>query len=263
MGVILFFAAPLLSRIYTGEPEVIELSVFSIRCMAVGLVLDGISEVYQDYLQGVQNRKMVNILCFAERFFIPVGTAFLLGMAFGTKGIMASVAVGKAVLFLIMFVFLCIRSKGIPKKADDVMLLPDGFGGSEEDNITAAIRTMDDVVRESERAAQFCSRHNMDKRRINLMSLFVEEMAGNIVKHGKPRNRSGLYVDYRLYANQEKICLTLRDYCEEFDPMKYYEISSMEENENTIGIRMVMKLAKDIRYINTFNSNCLFINLEV
>ena len=263
VGVILFFAAPLLSRIYTDDPEVISLSVFSIRCMAIGLALDGISEVYQDYLQGVQNRKIVNILCFSERFFIPVGTAFALGMIFGTKGIMASVAVGKAILFIIMFVFLCIRNKGIPKKAEDFMLLPENFGGSAEDNVTATIRTMDDVMRESERAEEFCLSHNVDQRQAKLMSLFVEEMAGNIVQHGKPRNKRGLYVDYRLYASQGKICLALRDYCEEFDPMKYYEINWQDKNEDTLGIRMVMKLAKDIRYINTFNSNCLFINLEV
>jgi hypothetical protein len=31
---------------------------------------------------------------------------------------------------------------------------------------------------------------------------------------------------------------------------------------SNIGIRMVMALAKDIRYINTFNSTCLFMYLE-
>lgn len=39
VGAVLFFTAPLLSRIYTNDPEVISLSVFSIRCMAVGLAL--------------------------------------------------------------------------------------------------------------------------------------------------------------------------------------------------------------------------------
>jgi Na+-driven multidrug efflux pump/anti-sigma regulatory factor (Ser/Thr protein kinase) len=263
VGAILFFAAPLLARIYTNDPEVLELSVFSIRCMALGLVLDGISEVYQDYLQGVQNRKMVNILCFAERFFIPVGTAFLLGMLFGTKGIMAAVAVGKAILFLLMFTYLCVRCKGIPKKAEDFMLLPEDFGGSEEDNLTAQIRTMDDVVRASELSSEFCLRHQISKRNSLLMALFVEEMAGNIVRHGNPRSGSSLCVDFRLFINDGKVCMSLRDYCDAFDPMQYYEINSSEDTVSSLGIRMVMKLAKDIRYINTFNSNCLFINLEV
>ena len=47
--------------------------------------------------------------------------------------------------------------------------------------------------------------------------------------------------------------------------MKYYAIHQDDKNEigENIGIRMVMKLAKDIRYVNTFNSNCLLIYMEV
>ena len=261
-GVILFFVAPLLTRIYTSDPEVIRLSVFSLRCMALGMVPDGLSAVFQDYLQGVQNRRMVNILCFAERFFIPVLMAWLLGMAFGSMGIMASVAVGKILLLIAMFVYLCIRNKGVPKRAEDFMLLKPGFGGSTEDNLSAQISTMDDVMRLSRSAEAFCLAHGVDVRRSRLMALFVEEMAGNIVSHGKPRSRSDVCVDYRLYASKDGLCLSLRDYCEAFDPMKYYEIHEDSEADGNLGIRMVMKLAKDIRYINTFNSNCLFIDLD-
>lgn len=263
IGVILFFAAPLVSRIYTNDPEVIALSVFSIRCIALGLSLDAVSEALQDYLQGIQNRKMVNILCFAERFFIPVALAFVMGRFFGSKGIMASVAVGKVVLLGSLFLYLCVRCKGIPKHLEDYMFLKPGFGGDEADNLNAQITTMDDVVRESRNAEAFCREHGVDGRRSRLMALFVEEMAGNIVSHGKPRNKGGVCVDYRLFADGKNICLSLRDYCEAFDPMKYYEVHQEGETGENLGIRMVMKLAKDIRYINTYNSNCLFIDLEV
>lgn len=262
IGAILFFAAPLVSRIYTNDPEVIALSVFSIRCIALGLSLDAVSEALQDYLQGIQNRKMVNILCFAERVFIPVTLAYVLGMLFGSKGIMASVAVGKVVLLGSLFLYLCVCNKGIPKRLEDYMFLKPGFGGSETDNLNARITTMDDVMRESVRATEFCRAHGVDERRSSLMALFVEEMAGNIVSHGKPR-RGNVCVDYRLFANGDNICLSLRDYCEEFDPMKYYEVHQEGDAGENLGIRMVMKLAKDIRYINTYNSNCLFIDLEV
>ena len=263
VGAVLFFAAPLVSRIYTNDPEVIALSVFSIRCIAVGLSLDAVTEALQDYLQGIQNRKMVNILCFAERFFIPVAMAFILGHLFGSKGIMASVAVGKAVLLGALFIYLTVRNKGIPKRLEDYMFLKPGFGGREEDNLNARIITMDDVMRESERAAEFCRAHGTDGRTAHMMALFVEEMAGNIVSHGRPRGRDGVCVDYRLFADGNSICLSLRDYCEAFDPMKYYEMHRADSAEDNLGIRMVMKLAKDVRYVNTYNSNCLFIYLEV
>ena len=259
-GAILFFAAPFIAGIYTSDPEVTRLSVFSIRCMALGLSLDGITEIYQDYLLGIQNRKMVNILCFVERLFVPIITAAVLGKIFGSEGIMAAVAVGKVILILGMFLYLCIRNHGIPKHTEDYMFLEKGFGGRKEDNIDAHIYSMEDVAGESMRAWQFCLEHGVSARQARLMSLFVEEMAGNIVEHGKPRNKTGICVDYRLYADKNRISLCLRDFCEQFDPMKYYEIHRDDTEEN-IGIRMVMNLAKDIRYIYTFNTNCLYINL--
>lgn len=45
--------------------------------------------------------------------------------------------------------------------------------------------------------------------------------------------------------------------------MKYYKVNRDADAESASGIQMVMKLAKDIRYVNTFNSNCLFIYMEV
>ena len=261
VGIIVFITAPILSNIYTNDSEVVELSVFSIRCMALGLPLDAISESYQDYLQGIQNRKMVNILCFSERLFIPVSMAFVLGMLFESKGIMASVAIGKALLILLMFIALCIKNKGIPKKLEDYMFLKEDFGGAKEDNYVAQIADMNDVVSESRRAAEFCKQHGVNKRQANLVSLFVEEMAGNIVVHGVPRKGSKVLVDYRLYADKDKISISLRDYCAAFDPEKYYELHKDDNSNKNIGIKAVMSLAKDIRYINTFNSNCLFINI--
>ena len=263
VGAVLFVAAPWVSRIYTSAPEVIALSVFSIRCIAVGLSLDAITEALQDYLQGIQNRKMVNILCFAERFFIPVAMAYVLGKLFGSKGIMASVAVGKVALLGGLFIYLCVKNKGIPRKLEDYMFLTPGFGGGDADNLNARITTMDEVMRESERAADFCRAHGASGRDANMMALFVEEMAGNIVRHGKPRNKGGVCADYRLYANEGKICMSLRDCCEAFNPMKYYEMNQPDDPAANIGIRMVMKLAKDIRYVNAYNSNCLLIYLEV
>lgn len=118
----------------------------------------------------------------------------------------------------------------------------------------------------------FCRLHGVNRKNSNLMALFVEEMAGNVVKHVKPRNKSGVCVDYRLFAKENMICMSLRDFCGEFDPMEYYKIMrgesagqspSIPDNASKFGIRMVMNLAKDIRYVYTFNSNCLFIYLEV
>ena len=109
--VVSFFGAPVIAMLYTDLPEARELAVFAIRCMALSLVLDTLLVALGNYLQGIQNRKLVNLMNFAERFFIPVLTAFVLGRMYGSKGIMASLAVGKLLLGLIMFGIICLRCR--------------------------------------------------------------------------------------------------------------------------------------------------------
>ena len=69
-------------------------------------------------------------------------------------------------------------------------------------------------------------------------------------------------VDFRLHADQDRICLCLVDYCEAFDPTEYYRIHLGESASEHAGIRMVLSHAKEIRYYNTFNANNLMLYLD-
>lgn len=259
VGAILFLLAPIIVNVYTDDTEITSLAVFGIRCMAAGLIFDTVLVAYQSYLQGIQRIKLVNILCFAERFFIPVIIAWVLGMSFGSKGVLASVAIGKVVLGILILFIIWANRKEFPRKMEDYMFLPKEFGIEEGAELYAEIRTMDDVVKQSELAREFCLAQGRDARISNLISLFVEEIGGNIITHGRPRNGKEVSADFRLFVKEDKLCLTLRDYCEVFDPQTYYEIHKDDDPESNLGIRMVMKLAKDVRYINSFNTNCTMI----
>ena len=261
VSVVMFLCAPMIARFYTDDPEVITLSVFSLRCMAVSFVFDTVSVSFQDYLQGVKNRKLVTFLNFTERFFLPVLMALVLGLLFGSMGIMASIAVSKIVLVLMMFGIICFRCRALPRKWEDFMFLPKDFGGKQEDNLYAQIQTIDDVIKESQRTEEFCLGHGVQPDRAKLMGLFVEEMAGNIVLHGNKKGRKGVCADFRLSLSEGKICLSLRDFCMEFDPFTYYELHKDEGPGENIGLRIVTELAGETAYINAFNSNNILIYL--
>jgi anti-sigma regulatory factor (Ser/Thr protein kinase) len=103
--------------------------------------------------------------------------------------------------------------------------------------------------------------HGADAKKAKMMSLFIEEMAVNIVKHGLAQNRRKVGADYRLSVSKETLCLTLRDFCEHFDPVAFYKAHNNGSSENMLGISIVMKLAKDTRYFNAFNSNNIIISI--
>ena len=261
IGLAVFLSAPLLAGLYTRDPDVLSLGVFSIRCMAVGLIMDVLSCAFIDYLQGIRNRRLVNILNITDRFFLPVLSALVLGLTFGSRGIMASVAVGKLLLILVMVGIILFRNRRFPRSWEDCMLLPDDFGGTDSDNLYAAITSMEDVITESRKAEEFCLRHGTDRRTANLMGLFVEELAGNIIRHGKSRRNQKPAVDFRLSVNDSRIILSLRDYLQEFDPTAYYAAHHNEGPEEMPGIRIVTELAEEIRYYNAFNSNNIIVCL--
>ena len=85
---------------------------------------------------------------------------------------------------------------------------------------------------------------------------------GNVVSHGFRKDHRKHQVGVRVILKDTDLILRIKDDCIPFDPKERAEQLTDAAPEKNIGIRMVMKLAKDIRYINTFNSNCLFIYLE-
>lgn len=124
-GLICFVGSGAIARFYMDDPEAIALSAFSIRCMALGLVLDTLLVSFQNYLQGIQKRTLVNLMNLGERLFIPVLTAFTLGRLFGSKGIMASVAISKAPLSLMVFAREA-REMKIDLEGDKMVAHPEG-----------------------------------------------------------------------------------------------------------------------------------------
>ena len=261
-GLICFAGAGVIARIYMSDPEAVALSAFSIRCMALSLVLDTLLVAFQDYLQGIGARRRVNVMTFAERLFIPALTAYAMGRLFGTRGIMASMAVSKVLLGLMALAMAGVHCKRFPRRWEDFMFLPDSFGVAEADSRDVQLFDMDDVMREREQVERFCLEHGADANKAKWMALFVEEMAGNIFRHGKPRRRGFAGVDCRLFVQDGRICLSLRDYCEAFDPTRYYEAHGDAATGENVGIRMVMRRAREVQYYNTFNSNNLLLYLD-
>ncbi|MBR1439082.1 MAG: ATP-binding protein [Synergistaceae bacterium] len=258
IGIITFIGAEWIAECFTKEPEVIEFAAFSMRCMAVALIPDNLSVIFQHYLQGINERKIVNVINFASRFFIPVTTAYFMGMLFGSKGIMASMAVSEIILITFIALIVLVRTGSFR----NFMLLPDSFGGNEGDNIYSSITSADDVMRESRKAETFCLNHGASDKDAKLMALFVEETAGNIIFHGKPKRWHEVKADYRLSLNEGKICMTLRDCCGHFDPSAFYNAHKNDSPENVSGIKIVMKLADDVRCFNAFNSNNIMVYID-
>ena len=263
VGAAVFICAPLVTRLYTNDPETVSLTVFSIRWMSAALAFDTTIVLIQHYLQGTENRKRANVLSFCERLIVPVATAIILGMLYGSKGIMASAAISKIILLLGIFAADCIRCKGLPRYWYQVMFLPEDFGGDESDNMYEEIHNKEDVLRVSRATKDFCLDHHSSENTASLMMLFVEEMTINVIEYAEQAKKKGVYVDFRLFTNGEDLCFTMMDLSDHFDPPLFYELNQEDYPQKHIGISLVMKRAKEVRYFSALNSNNLIVHLDL
>lgn len=257
-----FLLAPLIAGFYTADKETASLSIFAIRCMALSQLADIPICTYINYLLGTRNRRMVILLNVIDRFILPVASAAALVFSFGSKGLLSSIAVGKFLLLGAILLILCIKNRAFPKSLDQFMLLPESFGGRSNDNVYGNIDSIEDVMREKQRTEDFCLARGIDRKIAMRMALFMEEMGINVVEHGNPDKRKASGAEYRLFISNNRICLTLRDYNQAFDPTAWYSAHQDENPGEGIGIRMVMSLAEDMRYFNAFNSNNLILWLN-
>ena len=263
-SVLVFFLSPAIAGFYTAEPESRDLSVFATRWLSLSLLVDIPICVFMNYLRSIRLRKTVILLNILDRLVFPVASALALSFFFGSKGLLVSLALGKLLLAITVFIVICIKNKRIPRSIEELMMLPADFGGHSQKNLYGSIRTMEDVVSESRRTREFCLAQGTGDRAASRMELFMEEMASNIVEYGNPdQKKTAPSAEYRLFVNDDRICLTLRDYNRAFDPTAWYQ-----ENQATaapgegLGIRIVMGMAEETCYFNAFSSNNLLIWLK-
>ena len=119
---------------------------------------------------------------------------------------------------------------------------------------------MDDVVKARDASEHFCLNHGIDSKRALYAALFIEEMAGNVVLHGKRKKFNSIICDFRLFIVDGKVSITLRDYCRQFDPTRYLELHP--NSRKGMGIRIVKHLSSEFRYFTAFNSNNVIIVID-
>ena len=83
----------------------------------------------------------------------------------------------------------------------------------------------------------------------------MEEMAGNIVRHGFSMDNKDHSVDIRVVRKNENVILRIRDNCGVFDPSAYHDSMKPGNNFDNTGIVLVYGIAKKVEYQNLLGMN--------
>ncbi|MCR5369607.1 MAG: ATP-binding protein [Clostridium sp.] len=260
--VIILCAVPL-TRLYFRDTSsaVYQMTLSGFRIIPLAFVLGLFYLHYVGYGQAAGKKFIVTLLSMLDGVICVAGFTLLTIDSIGMDGVYWAHVFNGVVTVIVPFLYATFKKGHFPRNMDELMVIPDDFGASEEERMDISLHSMESVIRSSEAVQKFCLGRGVDEKRAYLAGLCMEEMAGNVIDHGFRKDKKRHSVDIRVVHRKENLVLRIRDDCVPFDPITRRDMLNPEDPCRNIGIRMVCRIAEDIRYQNLLGLNVLTIKL--
>ena len=263
VAVAVFATAPAIASMYIPEQGMArDMTVAAIRCYAINLPFLALNVSFANYFQATRHIRSAHVVNICIEFVCTAAMSLTLGHFLGVAGVWAAFPAGQILLFAILVLYCVITRNSSRSGLAAYLPLDDDFGIAPEDVLVRSINTIEEAVQLSVDVKSFCTGRGIDPRQANRLALCVEELAGNVIRHGFADGNAH-HLEIRIYVKDAQSVLRLRDDCRMFDLREYTEnwAPDPEHPERSIGIRLVMKSAKDLIYTNTMNTNNLIIKV--
>lgn len=256
------FAIPITCIFYHDPRDpVFLMTVWALRILPVSMPLSIICMHFVCYGQASGKHGLVHTLSLLDGVVCVVGFSAFLIPRLGTNGVCISNVLNGVVTTIVIVLYSVFKNRHMPRNMDEIMVIPDDFGASEENRMDISIESMDAVVSVSQSVQRFCHDKGIDGRRSYLAALSLEEMARNVVEHGFTKDRRSHSIDIRVVYKDDDVIMRIRDDCIPFDPVSRYTLGTNEDKTCNIGLRVVFGISKDILYQNILGMNVLTIRI--
>ena len=260
--VIILLAEPLTQQFYRNpSAPVYMMTVRAFQILPLSMPLSVICIHFVCYGQVSDKQALIHILSVLDGVICIAVFSALLIPTLGMNGVYIANVLNGVVTLLTVFVYSVLKNRRIPRNTEDLMVIPDSFGVSEDDRMDLTVRSMDEVVLVSERVQQFCLEKGLDARRSALAGLAMEEMAGNVVRHGFQADKKKHSVDIRVVYKKSGVLLRIKDDCKPFDPGEWKKVTAPSDPASNIGIRLVFQIAESVEYQSVLGLNVLSIRI--
>lgn len=263
IGVLCFiFARPIAGLFISDSEEALNMAAMSIRCVGVMIPFSTFNGIFISFMQISKRYKTVNILSYLNRLILIVVVSALFGVLFGVNGLWWALPASEIINTIICFLMAWKKNGRFPKSTIDLMCLNPDFGYQPEDYIEISVRSEEEVASLLESVKKFCKDHDIDQKRTIYTKIALEELALNVIEHGFTKSdlKSPLIHIWITY-NDGELNLRFQDNCPSFNVMKYCSELKKEGSEKCIGLKLVSMISKEMRYVNTLDTNNLIITI--
>jgi putative MATE family efflux protein len=257
MAIELLVAVPLVTLFLGDDAEAVRIAAFGLRLVVLSIVPSSLNSAFKNYYQGVNRIGFAEVISALQNFLFPALFAFVLSRFLGITGIWLGFLCGETVTLLTLSIVVWKHYRRVTLSADAYSMLPKGFGTLPENCLERSVQSEQDAIDASQDAVAFCRSHGFSPRESMLIGLCIEEMTVNVVMYGFRGDRKNHHINLRLVREENGLMIRIRDDCEHFDPLHYLELHEADDPSAHIGIRMVMKTAKEANYMNSLGWNNL------
>ena len=252
-----------LTRILFRDPTdpVYNMTLWGVRLLPLCMPLSIICMHFSCYGETSGRHALVHVLALLDGVVCVVAFSALTIRTLGMNGIYLSMTFNGIVTTLVIIGYAWKKRRHFPHSMDDLMVIPEDFGVSEDERMDLSIANIGEVVTISQKVQDFCLERGIDRRRSYLAGLSMEEMAGNIVEHGFEKDNKKHYVDIRVVHKDDDVILRIKDDCVPFDPGERIKMAENDDLTRNIGIKMVFRTSKDVQYQNILGLNVLTIRI--
>ena len=260
MAVLLEIFAPALVSLFIAEAgEAQETATLGLRLFAIGMIPCSVNNALKNAYQGTKRVFLTVLISLLEGTVFPVLAAFVFSRFMGTAGAWLFFIAGETLTLVFIGALVFGKTKKAPWKDGTVLLLKDSFGVASDHLLEMDIHSMEDVMSASRQAGAFCLAHGQSRKVSNHIALCIEEMAANTIQHGFAMDNKHHDLSVRLLEKDNDLVLRFRDDCGAFDPVKYIP----KDEEDALGIRLILAFARDARYTYALNLNNVCIRISV
>ena len=257
---VLLVAAPACVGLFIPDGgESYNLAVTALRCYSFGLIPCCINYVIKNCYLGTGKIKTMEVLSVLECAVLPILSALVLGSAAGVSGMWFYFLGGEMLTLILVMIYVWIRKKKVTFDAQDILLLSRELGVPAADLMESDLHDLDEVMKFSRKAGEFCLDRSHDTRLSGRVSLCIEEMGTNIIQHGFGRDKKQNNLSAKLQFKDSRFVLRFRDDCRAFDPVSHMP---QPGDEKYLGILLMLKMADEARYTYSLNLNNLTLVLR-
>lgn len=259
-AILLTFAKPI-ARIYISEEcELLRMTTFSIRIIALQIPLDGLLRTRLSYLQAVCLTKNMQMLILFSTLIYVVSSAYFLGVLFGCYGVLACFFLSDLLSLLTVYLYYAIKCHKLLPTPHDYMNLPINFYKTPKAVISMEVSDVKDIPVISKQIEFFCKEHGINEKNGYYAANCFEEIAVKIINHSFSISKKTPGIAFRMVYTEKELVLRLKDNCRYFNIKRYISTNWSKKN---LEFKIVTKFIQNITYTYSLGTNNIIIRFPL